>query len=250
MPFSFLHLPNRHCKRAQQSRNAGICYTGFMAEIPYTIIYTCRRSLAIHIRPDAAVVVRAPMKTSKNAIDRFIRQKLGWIEKSVMRMSERRAEARRFIGGEGFLYLGKAYPLVLTDDAIPAIRFSEGFALSRLYRNFARQKFILWYRRQARLVLAARAGLYAGIMQEKFSAIRITGARSRWGSCSAKGGLNFTWRLVLAPLEVLDYVVIHELAHLRHRNHSRVFWRRVESFCPDYRQARSWLADKGHILEV
>jgi predicted metal-dependent hydrolase len=101
--------------------------------------------------------------------------------------------------------------------------------------------FEAWYRRQARLVLAERVAAYAwqtGLQPKK---LRIGAARTRWGSCSSKGTLSFTWRLVMAPQQVVDYVVVHELCHLQVKNHSRDFWARVKAILPDYKQQVGWL---------
>ena len=97
-------------------------------------------------------------------------------------------------------------------------------------------------------MLRQKAALYAGIMQVTFGTITVRDQKTRWGSCSAKGNLNFNWRLILAPEPVLDYVVIHELAHRKEMNHSERFWNLVETVMPDYRNQRRWLKDHGDRL--
>lgn len=105
-----------------------------------------------------------------------------------------------------------------------------------------------WYRNQARMHLSARADTFAQPMRVAYGRIAIKDQRSRWGSCSSRGNLNFNWRLMMAPSEVVDYVVIHELAHLRIPNHSRDFWELVESLCPDRKIHQGWLRDHGGRL--
>lgn len=105
-----------------------------------------------------------------------------------------------------------------------------------------------WYRRQAEQLLSEKAAFYAGRLGVSFADIRIKDQRSRWGSCSSKKNLNFNWRIIMAPEPVCDYVVIHEVCHLLHMDHSREFWKEVEGLCPEYRQYKSWLKEKGGLL--
>lgn len=100
-----------------------------------------------------------------------------------------------------------------------------------------------WYVQQARKIILERVAHYQSLLQEPVGSIRIKDVRSRWGSCSSKRNLNFNWRLVMAPMEVLDYVVVHELCHLKEMNHSKNFWKLVEDILPDYKRQREWLKD-------
>lgn len=108
-----------------------------------------------------------------------------------------------------------------------------------------------WYRAQARWHLTGRIDHFARQHGFVYNSLRINGARTRWGSCNAqRGSLNFTWRLVMAPPEIVDYVVVHELCHLKHPNHSPDFWAEVEGILPDYKQRRKWLKENGLKLQV
>jgi predicted metal-dependent hydrolase len=107
-----------------------------------------------------------------------------------------------------------------------------------------------WYRDQARTILKKHATAQAANMGLSFGALRITGAQKRWGSCSSKGNLNFSFRIVMAPEEVIRYVVLHELCHLVEQNHSRRFWSLIESNMPEYRKHRTWLGDNGYRLTL
>ena len=104
------------------------------------------------------------------------------------------------------------------------------------------------YRRQAKQVFPERIHYYEPLLGVQASGIRIKDQKTRWGSCSSKGNINLNWRLILAPKEVMYYVIIHELCHLREMNHSQAFWKLVESICPDYRDHRQWLKDHGDQL--
>ena len=110
--------------------------------------------------------------------------------------------------------------------------------------------FEKWYRARALQVLSERVNLLAARFGFRYEKLRITSARTRWGSCSSRGTLSFVWRLVMAPLEVIDYVVIHELTHLKIKNHSAQFWAEVARLMPAYKSSRDWLKKNGHFLTL
>ncbi len=130
------------------------------------------------------------------------------------------------------------------------MKLTEEFLLLKSARPNAREIFEGWYRAKALTFITDTARRLAERHAFRFERVKITGARKRWGSCSPKGILNFSWRLILAPPPVVEYVVIHELVHLVERNHSRRFWRRVESLMPDYKTRRAWLKENGHRLTL
>jgi len=124
------------------------------------------------------------------------------------------------------------------------------FKLTEAAQPNAESVFTAWYRKQARNVLTERVEFFARKHGFKIGKIRVSSARTRWGSCSSKDTLSFTWRLVMAPLEVIDYVVVHELCHLKEMNHSKAFWTRVERILPDYKVHRKWLKENGVKLSL
>lgn len=114
--------------------------------------------------------------------------------------------------------------------------------------SWKREQLEKWYRKEAAMVFTEKAQEYARILGVHFQDIRIKDQKSRWGSCSSKGNLNFNWHLLMAPEPVCDYVIIHELCHLIHMNHSKDFWKQVEDICPQYRQYKRWLRENGELL--
>ena len=182
--------------------------------ISCALVRTARRTIAIQISADGSVTVRAPRRCGRAAIEQFVMEKQGWILKKRAELQERFREQK--------------------EQAACLPRLSEAE-----YRR---------YREQAGKVLAQKAEQYAGQMQVTFGRITVRDQKTRWGSCSAKGNLNFNWRLILAPEEVLDYVVVHELAHRKEMNHSRRFWKLVEEVLPDFAVRRSWLKQNGDML--
>lgn len=215
------------------------------------LIRTRRRTVAMIVQPDGKLVVRAPLRMPEGAIREFVESHAEWVRR---RQSEARLAAppppKQYVSGESFPYLGNIYPLTIVARGRPGLRFSDGFFLAEAARPRAEQFFIRWYKARAAEVISARAAIFAERFSLGFKDIRITSARARWGSCSPDGRLNFTWRLILAPLPVVDYVVVHELAHLQVKNHSRRFWKKVEAMMPDYRVHVVWLRKNGHRLSL
>jgi predicted metal-dependent hydrolase len=215
------------------------------------IIRSNRRTLALQIAPDASLIVRAPEKVSEATIFTFVQKKLKWIlrHQQLARESYRPSVKREFVDGEGFLYLGDCHKLfVIRDVTQPLVVNEKKFLLSESFLPDAKQLFEQWYRKHAYEVIKDRVRLYAETAGLSFKRITITGARKRWGSCGPKGTLNFSWRLIMAPLMVVDYVIVHELVHLEERNHSRKFWEKVRLLFPDYQQAEKWLKANSWFL--
>jgi hypothetical protein len=182
-----------------------------------------------------------------------VKDKRKWIARKQRQAQEKYTSItpKRFVEGERFLYLGNPYPLVIGNAANPPLTFANNnFVLSGEYTGNVRGAFIDWYRQQARSVISERVKRYSSPSGIRYRELKITNAQKRWGSCSAKGNLCFSWRLAMAPREVIDYVVVHELAHLEHKDHSRKFWDRVEKVLPDYRSRRQWLRDNDHRLTL
>ncbi|MBE3127600.1 MAG: M48 family metallopeptidase, partial [Candidatus Atribacteria bacterium] len=110
--------------------------------------------------------------------------------------------------------------------------------------------FIIWYKRRAYETISRRVRLYAQKRGFKYNKINITNARKRWGSCSHQGNLSFTWRLTMAPLPIIDSVVVHELVHLELKNHSKAFWNKVGILDPEYKEHKEWLKNNGYLLRL
>ena len=186
-------------------------------------------------------------------VRQVVEEKRTWILRKQELMHLRCAEAqpKRFVEGECFLYLGEAYPLSLDGRNGMPIKFDGNrFILSDEYIANARNVFAAWYRGRAREHIARRTEQYASEAGIGCGEVRITSARRRWGSCTGKGNLCFTWRLVMAPPDVIDYVVVHELAHIKHPNHSSMFWTEVASIMPDFARRRRWLREHEHLMTL
>jgi len=214
------------------------------------IIHSRRKSIAIIIRGDGKLVVRAPLRLSKARIQEFIFTKKDWILDQQAKAASRQAPVHAFTRGETFLFLGKTIPLEITDNSSRSLTLDSCFQLRRSDQPQAREVFIKWYKQQARQVFTRRVEFFAQKHSLTYAKIRLSSAHTRWGSCSSKGTLSFTWRLVMAPMEIIDYVIIHELVHLEIQNHSSTFWKKVQEYLPDYKNRRAWLKEHGSLLNL
>lgn len=216
------------------------------------IIRSKRKTLALIVKPDGSVLVRAPLRASKALIEEFVARNQGWIEiKQAQALAARPLPPREYVSGETFSYLGTLYPLEIVEEQKEPLLLANGkFELAAFCQREAASVFERWYREHARQVLTAHVELFAREYDFHYKGIRITSARTRWGSCSAAGSLSFSWRLIQVPLRVVDYVVVHELVHTAVHNHSKRFWQRVETILPDYREHRRWLREHGRELLV
>ncbi len=174
-----------------------------------TIIKSNRKTVAIQVNPDLSVTVRAPKYISKRELERILKEKEPWIQKHIRQIEKRRAE---------YDAMEIEY---LTDEEI---------------RELANQ---------ALEVIPKRVEHFARIIGVDYGRVTIRNQKTRWGSCSSKGNLNFNCLLMLTPSEVIDYVVVHELCHRKEMNHSKAFWREVEKVLPDYKTQVKWLKDEG-----
>ena len=214
------------------------------------LVRTPRKTIALIIQPDGSLTVRAPLRMSDRRIHQFVESHAGWVEKTRLKMRSAAPRAvKQYADGEPFLFLGKAYPLTIVPRQRMRLDFDGTcFRLARTALPKAKETFIAWYKAQAARLLAERVELLAATHGFKYKRIRISSARTRWGSCSSLGSLSFTYRLVMAPLEVVDYVAAHELVHTQIRNHSKTFWRRVGQVMPDYKARQAWLRKNGSAL--
>lgn len=177
---------------------------------PIEVIRSRRKTLSLELTDDGRVLLRAPLRCPRRELEAFAERHRAWIERKLRESEERRRALA----------------------AVPKLTEEELRALQK----------------RGKQVFPARCAYYAPLLGVSWSRISVRKQRSKWGSCSAKGGLNFNCLLLLAPGRVLDYVVVHELCHRREMNHSQRFWALVGGLCPDYRESRRWLRENGGAL--
>lgn len=216
------------------------------------IIRSKRRTISLEVMRDGSLIVRAPILTPRGQIEDLVKKKEGWIKKKqeVVRNRSLEVPSRNFVTGEKYLFLGSAYPLVLVENQAEPLVLMDKFSLVERSQKEGKLIFENWYRERASRILNARVEVHSLQNGFAYTSLRISGARTRWGSCGPKGSLNFSWRLVMAPIEIVDYVVVHELVHLNIRNHSKAYWKEVSKVMPDYRLRKTWLKENGHLLTL
>src|SRR5215212_8118215 len=224
--------------------------------LPYRIRRS-NRALHARIEVDAdGVEVVVPRRFPLRNVEPFVREKRPWIERTLRRMRESEAEfppARLCDGGE-VPYVGERLALTVrverSRSRAHASRRGAGLTVKLGPENSLSHALEAWYRRQARIEVAPRLDAAVARAGRGYERLQIRGQRTRWASCSTSGAMSFNWRLLLAPPEILDYVVEHEVAHLDVQDHSRRFWSLLASRCPAWREHEAWLRRHGHALRL
>lgn len=215
------------------------------------IIRSRRRTIALVVTHDATLVIRSPLKTPLDYLKNLVNKKRDWIRAKLLEMqSKPQPKAKEFVNGESFFYLGKSYKLKIVDDIVGDVELRENLLLSQEKASCARDAVIKWYRSEAGKKIKERCEWYSRLTGYKPLSIKISDAQKRWGSSGHRGTLNFSWRLIMAPVEIIDYIVVHELVHLEQRDHSRLFWDKVRSIMPDFKIRQKWLKDNGRSLSI
>ena len=211
--------------------------------IPYKLVHSRRKTVAIHITKNAEVEIRAPLKMPKSEIDKFVAEKEKWIETHLTQRKDINNEKISFTltYGDMILLRGKMH-YIRAKDGTNAGFDGECFYLPpNLNPDIIKRTVIQIYTAMAKLIIKNSVNEYAKHMNVTPAAVKITSAKTRWGSCSGKNRINFSWRLAMADDDVIDYVVVHELAHTIEHNHSIRFWAVVESILPDCKQRQNKL---------
>ena len=219
--------------------------------VSYTLTRSKRKTVAIHVR-NGSVEVRAPLKMLQKDIDKFVASKETWIVEKLTKSKEQIQQKNSFAlaYGDMVTYRGNLYPI--SEKQGERVGFDEKsfYMPPDLSPEQVKYACIQIYRLLAKRDLTRRTLDYAKQMSVTPSAIKINSAKTRWGSCSGKKSVNFSWMLIMADDEVIDYVVVHELAHLIELNHSAHFWALVEKVIPDYRKRQAKLKELQHKLST
>jgi predicted metal-dependent hydrolase len=231
-------------------------------QVMYEVVRSGRTTIGIEVQPDRRVVVRAPASVDEERLNVLIKQKAPWILRQFARVQSTNGHKakKEFISGESFPYLGKNYRLkVLTEglDGLTSVELRAG----RLWvvpnssldaedrRRHIRDSIVNWYQERALDVLTRRVESLSKKTGIKPTRVNVKSQLRRWGSCTKNGVLNLNWRIVMAPSSIIDYVVAHELCHLKIHNHSQDFWQFLGAILPDYQRHREWLRNNGQHLD-
>jgi len=213
-----------------------------------------RRSVQITVDRDGELLLSAPEVCSVRAIEAFVREKRFWIH---TKLAEKEALApscptKKYVSGEGFLYLGRSYRLLLVDEQDIPVKLEQGrFKMARSAAQTGRDHMVRWYTERARPWLAGRVERYRRRIGVDPASLTVQDLAFRWGSCGKGSRLYFHWRTILLPPRIVEYIVVHELVHLIEPHHVPAFWGRVERAMPDFAVRKQWLAENGkHVVGV
>ncbi|USN54018.1 MAG: M48 family metallopeptidase [Candidatus Nomurabacteria bacterium] len=214
----------------------------------YRLIRSRRRSVAVLITPEAQLLIRAPLQFPVEKIEELLRQKSTWIEQHLQRIRKNGGprKVKQYQEGERFNYKGKIFTLHFSSIKKATLR-DDVLLLPTQKRLQAKKLVHEWYKREAREYLFSRIQEWSERTGLKYKKLRLSSAKTRWGSCSLGGNIALSWRLILLPSEAIDYVLVHELAHLLEHNHSKKFWQRVASILPNYQLQKQWFRQNRHL---
>lgn len=225
---------------------------GYVAEVVRT-----RRKKSATIKVEEGVVsVVVPKDLELDKIHQLVEAKHLWIiEKLAIHAESMPAREKEYVSGEAFPYLGRNYRLKVQQGDYAPVKLTQGRLVVTLpegiqQEHFTRNALLRWYKRNAEKKIREKVKRYEKIVGVETSVIRVKSFKSRWGSCTPYGDLEFNWLIVLAPNRIVDYVVVHELCHLIHHDHSPQFWKEVERVMPDFKDCKDWLKANSQKLVV
>lgn len=225
---------------------------GYVAEV----IRTARIKSARLQVEDGVVSIAVPKALETERIEQLLKDKHRWIkEKLYLHQQQQPAPKREMLSGEAFPYLGRNYRLKITTGKLQPVKLLHGrlqvvVPKAMRHEHIIRDMLTHWYRLQAEIRFKDKVKRYASIVGVEPTDVSVKTFKSRWGSCNVKGEIQFHWKVIMAPNRIVDYVVVHELCHLKHHDHSPAFWRSVERIVPDYLECKAWLKEFGVGFEV
>lgn len=219
-------------------------------DIKFKVKYLNRKTFGLIIDRDKTICVNVPKNASEEKINKFINKKKSWIyHKLNNKQKFKDISEKEFVSGSSILYMGRNYNLDVNSYNHEGIKFNGMFLLSTKEKNNVNKLFKEWFIRKANEKIMPLVEENAKTLGVSYNIAGIKELKYRWGSCTPKNNLYFNWRLVKAPLSVVNYVIIHELAHLIEPNHTKRFWNIIKSQQPNYEKAKYWLKENGQILE-
>jgi len=229
--------------------------------IQVNIERTARSTLSISIKKDATILVKAPRMLSDDKIRELLDKKSQWIiEKRNEAKREQSIKIKRdYIDGATLPYMGVEYPIEIIPAKKSSVELLQGksqdesriiIRTSKTERDDIQKLLKKWYKKQTKEIVSSRVAYYGEIIKVSVNAIDIKSRKTEWGSCDSHGNLTFNWKLVMATPESIDYVVVHELCHRKHMDHSKQFWCEVKKYLPDYKERQKWLKDNSVNLNI
>jgi predicted metal-dependent hydrolase len=211
-----------------------------------------RRALEITVGRAGELILSAPPEVPEATLRDFVTRKRMWVYKQLAKKEALAHQPPRkvFAEGENFAYLGRSYRLRLVPESDVAVKLVGGrFVMPKALAGDGREHLVRWYCERARPWLASKVSDYAARMEVDPAGVKVQDLGYRWGSCGKGGWLYFHWKTILLPARIVEYVLVHEMAHFHEPHHTPDFWRRVERAMPDYELRKHWLAEHGKTVE-
>ena len=229
-------------------------------DFEYKVIKTDRRRTASIAVKDSAVLVTVPRKLSTDKIHEIVVKKKRWIQNKLnyYQQTQNLSKTKEYISGEGFAYLGRNYRLKVLTGKLSGVKFENGKLVVHIPKEYSKNKrestvkklLEQWYQERALVKLQEKTRRLARKIGVEPKSVTIKSYKGRWGSCNTRQELFFNWNIIIAPNRIVDYVVVHELVHLIHHDHSKAYWKRLKSVYPDYEECKDWLKVHGRNLKV
>lgn len=226
--------------------------------ITFNLIYRKRKTMSIEVETTGEVTVIAPVGASTDDIIEKVKSRAGWIVSKQYEskfINDTKIE-REAVSGESYMYLGRNYSLdIRVDENIDniSVKLFQGKFVVNTYikdEDLIKKAMKNWYREKTLAKVKERVSYYSSYFNNEVTTVKVKEQKKRWASCTSKNELLFNWRCVMAPVFVLDYIVVHEMCHMEYKNHSKEFWNRVCAVMPDYEVRKLWLRNNGIKMDI
>ncbi|NLK95820.1 MAG: M48 family metallopeptidase [Clostridiales bacterium] len=215
----------------------------------YNIVYKKRKTIGIEINNNGEILIKAPLGTSKDIINNILKDKNKWINQKLKKI-----KTRVQLNGNEIMYLGKIYKTSILVQKYLKREFvlinDNKIIINVKKRENVKDCLIEHFKKKTYDEIEKRIEVYKGFFPVEPKSIKIREQKTIWGSCSYDNKLSFNYKLIMADIKIIDYVVVHEMSHMIHKNHSMNFWKKVEEILPDYEMRKKWLNDNGYLLDL
>ncbi len=227
-------------------------------DISFNLIYKKRKTLSIQVKLNGEINVLSPFGVEKEFILDKVKSNASWIIKKQNEINsiQNKKVKRSIVNGEKFMYLGRNYSLEVVynnDISNINVKLFKGKLVVNTYTSdevIIKKALELWYREKALLKIKEKIDHYQPYFECEVGSIKVKEQKRRWASCTFKNDILFNWRCIMAPSDILDYIVVHEMCHMKHKNHSKDYWKSVYSILPDYELRHKWLKENGIKLDL
>lgn len=216
--------------------------------------YSKRKSIEIGVTPSGDIRLKVPLRTSDKSISDIIKKKSDWLIEKLALVANNTISKRQYVSGETILYLGQPIYVQIKRRDVNRLQISmvENEVVIVVATDTGNEEIkdllIGLYKKLLKALIISRIDFYQSRFDKRPSRVTIRDQKTRWGSCSSRASLNFNYRLLMAPIEIIDYIVVHEMCHMDYMDHSKEYWQRVKEVMPDYLKYENWLKDNGKYL--